>query len=246
MSSAVVPYEQMEKMAKTVAASKLFGIQQPEQALALMALCQAEGIHPMTAVRDYHIVNNRPSLKAETMLARFHQAGGRVRWYELSDAKADAEFSHPQGGTIRLDWTIERANQAGLMSNPTWKKYPRAMLRSRLVSEGVRTVCPQVVQGVYLEDEIINSTPELGAVSVEQGVQSFGTAQLTNAEAEVYVEDISSAPTLEALRDNFSAAWRHNTDEKRRASLKLAYDARKAELEEQAMSAAIEAQKEQG
>lgn len=231
MTTAVVTYEQMEKMAKTVAASKLFGIQQPEQALALMALCQAEGIHPMTAVRDYHIISGRPALKAETMLSRFHQAGGRVKWYELSDAKADAEFSHPQGGTIRLDWTIDRAKQAGLMGNATWNKYPRAMLRSRLISEGVRTVCPQVVQGVYTDDEIINSTPELGAVSVEQGVQSFGTAQLTNQEADDYLKAISEAPTLEALRDNFSAAWRATTDERRRASLKMAYDCRKAELE---------------
>jgi hypothetical protein len=240
--TAIVPYSEMERMAATVAKSKLFGVQQPEQALALMALCQAEGIHPMTAVRDYHIIQNRPSLKAETMLARFLQAGGKVQWHELTDKKAEATFSHPTGGTVRLDWTVERAKQAGLAGKDVWQTYPRPMLRSRLISEGVRTVCPSIVQGVYTPEEIENLTPEI-ATTVEQAVESFGKASMPNADVEQHLATIRDAEGTPQLKSAFQAAHKAAVaakDERRIGTFSLAYEARKGELEQRV----IEGQKD--
>lgn len=233
MSNAVVSYNDMQRMATTVAKSGLFGVKNEDQALALMALCQAEGIHPMTAVRDYHIISGRPALKAETMLARFMQNGGKVEWHALTDQKAEATFSHPQGGSVRLDWTLDRAKQAGLLSNPTWQKYPRPMLRSRLISEGVRTVSPGIVQGVYTPDEIENSAPEIVTVSAEQAVQSFDTAPLLQDAANDYTTRIIEAADLDALKSVFAEAYtsaKSAKDEKRMATFKAAYDARRDEL----------------
>ena len=231
--TAMVPYSEMERMAVTVAKSKLFGIQQPEQALALMALCQAEGIHPMTAVRDYHIIQGRPSLKSETMLSRFLASGGKVEWHSLTDQKAEATFSHPNGGTIKLDWTIERAKQAGLAGKDIWKGYPRAMLRNRLISEGVRTVNPSIVQGVYTPEEMENLTPEL-AVSVEQAVQSFGTPHMPGEEVEAHLAAMKSATAIASLKIAYQAAHKAAVaakDERRIGTFSLAYEARKGELE---------------
>lgn len=233
MSNAVVSYNDMQRMATTVAKSGLFGVKNEDQALALMALCQAEGIHPMTAVRDYHIISGRPALKAETMLARFMQNGGKVEWHALTDQKAEATFSHPQGGTVRLDWTLDRAKQAGLLSNPTWQKYPRPMLRSRLISEGVRTVSPGIVQGVYTPDEIENSAPEIVTVSAEQAVQSFDTAPLLQDAANDLTSQIIDAPDMDTLKAVFASAYasaKSAKDEKRMATFKAAYDARRDEL----------------
>lgn len=233
--TSMVPYSEMEKMAVTVAKSKLFGIQQPEQALALMALCQAEGIHPMTAVRDYHIIQGRPSLKSETMLSRFLASGGKVQWHELNDQKAEATFSHPQGGTVRLDWTIERAKQAGLASKDIWKGYPRAMLRNRLISEGVRTVNPSIVQGVYTPEEMENLTPELTAVSVEQAVQAFGAPSMPGEEVESHLEAIKAATTVPSLKIAYQLAFKAAVgvkDERRIGTFQLAYEARKGDLEQ--------------
>lgn len=233
MSNAVVSYNDMQRMATTVAKSGLFGVKNEDQALALMALCQAEGIHPMTAVRDYHIISGRPALKAETMLARFMQNGGKVEWHALTDQKAEATFSHPQGGSVRLDWTLDRAKQAGLLSNPTWQKYPRPMLRSRLISEGVRTVSPGIVQGVYTPDEIENSAPEIVTVSAEQAVQSFDTAPLLQDAANDLTSQIIDAPDMDTLKAVFASAYtsaKSAKDEKRMATFKAAYDARRDEL----------------
>jgi len=233
MSNAVVPYNEMERMAVTVAKSGLFGVKDKDQALALMALCQAEGIHPMTAVRDYHIIKGRPSLKAETMLARFMQNGGKVEWHTLTDQKAEATFSHAQGGSVRLDWTLDRAKQAGLLGNETWSKYPRPMLRSRLISEGVRTVAPGIVQGVYTPDELENSAPELVTVSAEQAVQTFDTAPIEQDLSNDAVTKILEAPTMEALKATFAAAYtmaKDAKDDKRMSLFKSAYDGRRDEL----------------
>jgi hypothetical protein len=152
--SNLIPVSDVERMAGAIAKSGLFGVKQPEQALALMLIAQAEGLHPAIAARDYHIIQGRPALKADAMLARFQANGGRVKWLELSDAVAEAEFSHPAGGTVSIAWSIEMAKRAGLTKNQTWSQYPRAMLRARCISEGIRTVFPGVVVGTYTPEEV--------------------------------------------------------------------------------------------
>lgn len=143
----------IERMARAFAASKLFGVQNPEQALALCLVAQAEGRHPASAAQDYHIISGRPAKKADAMLRDFIASGGKVEWHALTDETADATFSHPSGGSVRIDWTMKRAQAAGI-NNPMWKKYPRQMLRSRTVSEGVRTVCPGATSGMYVPEEV--------------------------------------------------------------------------------------------
>jgi hypothetical protein len=144
----------IEKLADAVARSRMFGIQTREQALVLMAIAQAEGRHPAEAARDYSIIQGKPAKTAEAMMRDFIHAGGKVEWHALSDDVADATFAHPQGGTIRILWDMGRANKAGLAGKDMWKKYPRQMLRSRCVSEGVRTVCPSATSGFYVPEEV--------------------------------------------------------------------------------------------
>ena len=145
---------EVAQMAKAVASSNLFGVKTPDQALALMLLAQAEGLHPMVAARDYHIIEGRPSMKADAMLARFQLAGGKVKWLALTDVKVAAEFTHESGGSAVIDWDMDRAKQAGLGGKGNWNKYPRQMLRARVISEGIRTVYPACVVGVYTPEEV--------------------------------------------------------------------------------------------
>jgi hypothetical protein len=158
VSTALVPVTDLEKMAHAVAASKLFGITTPEQAMALMLVAQAEGLHPATAARDYHIIQGRPTLKADAMLARYLASGGKVEWHEHTDAAVEATFTHPQGGSLKIKWDMARAKQADLKS-PMWTKYPRQMLRARVISEGVRATNPAVAVGVYTPEEAEDFEP---------------------------------------------------------------------------------------
>ena len=154
MSNEIATITDIEKMADATVKSGLFGIKTKEQGIALMLLCQSEGIHPMRAAAEYHIIQGRPALKADAMLARFQRAGGSVRWNRLDDKEVSATFSHPQGGEATVNWTLDMAKNAGLTGKDTWKQYPRQMLRSRVISEGVRTVFPGVATGIYTPEEV--------------------------------------------------------------------------------------------
>ena len=149
----LIPINEVREMAKVVAASKLFGMKDEAGAFALLLLAQAEGLHPMIAARDYDIINGRPAKKSEAMHRSFLAAGGKLTWHKLDDTIADATFLHPQGGEVRITWDLDRAAKAGVTGNPTWKKYPRAMLRSRCISEGVRTIYPEATSGMYEIEE---------------------------------------------------------------------------------------------
>lgn len=175
----------MERMAKAFAASKLFGVQNLDQALALMLVAQSEGRHPASAAQDYHIISGRPAKKADAMLRDFLSAGGKVEWHALTDEKADATFSHWAGGSARIDWTLQRAQAAGI-NNPMWKKYPRQMLRSRVVSEGVRTVCPGATSGMYVPEEVQD-------ILAEQATPAPAPANIEAVEAE-FVDTTEFAP----------------------------------------------------
>ena len=150
----LVPYDQIERMANAIAKSGLFGIKTVDQALALMAVAQAEGRHPGSVAKDYHIIQGRPALKADVMLARFQQAGGKVEWKTYSDHNVTAMFSHPNGGSVEIAWTIEMAQRIGLATKDSWKNYPRQMLRARVISEGIRTIYPGVIVGEYTVEEV--------------------------------------------------------------------------------------------
>lgn len=151
-------FAEMERLAVAIAKSRLFGITTPEQAIVLMQIAQAEGRHPALAARDYDIIQGRPAKKAEAMHRDFLAAGGKVEWTTLTDDTADATFSHPQGGTARIIWDTDRAALAGLEKKENWKKYPRQMLRNRVVSEGVRTVWPMATSGFHLPEEMGDAT----------------------------------------------------------------------------------------
>jgi len=178
----LIPFDQTKLMAQAIAESKLFGIQTPAQALALGLLCQAEGRHPAEAARDYHIINGKPSLKSEAMLARFQQAGGKVEWHEYGHEAVSGTFSHPQGGSLKVSWTIQDATRAGLTGNPTWKKFPRQMLKARCISEAVRGIFPGVLSGLYAPEE----------------VQEFAPVQVQTEPEPIQIETqpVSQPPTL--------------------------------------------------
>ena len=165
--SEIVALQDIERAGNYIAKSGLFGVKTPEQAIALMLVAQAEGRNPFEAARDYHIIQGRPALKADSILARFQQAGGSVRWIELSDTKAVAEFSHPQGGKVTIDWDLDRAKRAGLLGKENWRNYPRQMLRARVISEGVRTIYPGVCVGTYTVEEVQDMAPEKPAEEAE-------------------------------------------------------------------------------
>ena len=151
-----VPMSEMQAMAKSLVASRMFGFKTEAEALSIMLIAQAEGRSPALAARDYHVIQGRPALKADAMLARFQQEGGVVEWVTYSDTKVAGKFSHPKSCPVpvQIEWTIDMAKRIGLATRDNWRNYPRAMLRARVISEGVRTTYPGIAVGIYTVEEV--------------------------------------------------------------------------------------------
>lgn len=228
--TAIVPFEQQQHLAHAFAKSGLFGVKTPEQALALMALCEAEGLHPAKAVQDYDIIQGKPAKKAQAMLASFLNNRGKVEWISRTDTNCTATFSHPDGGSITVDWDMERAKVAGLAGKDNWRKFPRAMLHARVISEGVRSVFPGATSGLYTPEEVRDFDAPL--TNGKHAVIEHAPQEKVVSDGMVEVEKLSQAKDLDELKTLFLAAkhaLRDSPDALARAiEMK---NARKAELE---------------
>lgn len=144
------------EMATAAAKSGLFaGIGTPEAAFTLMMLCHSEGLHPMQALRRFDIIDGKPSMKADAILAEFLNRGGMVEWHRNDHEECRATFTAPGLKTpVTVSWTIADAQRAGLLRKNNWMGYPRQMLRARVISEGVRMSMPAVVVGIYTPEEV--------------------------------------------------------------------------------------------
>jgi hypothetical protein len=154
---------ELEAMAGHIVKSGLFGIKKVEEAVALMLIAVAEHRHPGTVASEYNIILGRPALKADAILARFQSAGGKVEWHDYTDTIVSGTFCHPAGGSLKVDWDMDRAKAAGLGGKDNWKKFPRQMLRARCISDGVRGVYPAVLQGFYTPEEVQDFAPSTSA-----------------------------------------------------------------------------------
>lgn len=181
----------VERVALAIAKGGLFGSNDPNAVLTLCLLAQAEGQHPAVVFRDYHIIQGKPAKKAEAMLRDFINAGGKVEWHKLDDTAADATFSHPCG-SARIDWTMERAKKAGL-TTAMWNKYPRQMLRSRVISEGIRTVYPGATSGLYESGEVADITGTEAPIDLTP--QDNPTADEPTPKARVVLDGPYKSPT---------------------------------------------------
>jgi hypothetical protein len=94
-----------------------------------------------------------------------------VEWLEYSDQVVSGRFTHPLGGTVVITWTIQQAKLANLSWKDNWKHYPRAMLRARAISEGVRTTFPGVSVGIYTPEEIESQPNERNITPSKLGGQ---------------------------------------------------------------------------
>lgn len=149
----VISMNDVVTMANVVCKSGLFGVKDPNQAMALMLLCQAEGLHPMVACRQYHVIQGRAAMTSQTMMSKFLAGGGKQEIHTATETEADITLSHPAGGSMRVRWTIEQAQKAGLANKDNWKNHPRSMLLRRAQAEAVRAVAPFVLEGVPTADE---------------------------------------------------------------------------------------------
>lgn len=129
-------------------------VKTPGQALSIIFTGQEIGIPPMHALRSIHVIQGKPTMSAELMLALFKQRGGKAQWRRSDGDVAELWLRHPNGDEHVETFTLEDAKRASLTSKDGWRNYPKAMLRARATSAGLRAVAPDIIAGIYDPEEL--------------------------------------------------------------------------------------------
>jgi hypothetical protein len=162
LSLQVQSVDDLARLARVFAASGLFGragnqeTQVAECAIRLMAGMEA-GFSPFASATGVHIINGRPAFSANLLA----QAVRRHPDYDYRVLEKTAQLCRirflSRGELLGEElFTIEMAERAGLLKNPTWRSYPEAMLFSRALTAGMRTHCPDALGGhpAYTPEEL--------------------------------------------------------------------------------------------
>ena len=237
--SNIIPVSDMTVMADSIVKSGFYGFKNKEQVMAVMLVAQAENKHPASVVQEYDIIQGKPALKSQAILARFQLSGGSVQWDVVTPKAVKGTFKHPQGGTLTVEWTIEMARQAGIYREGSgWSKYPEDMLRARVISRAVRSIYPACILGHYATEEVMDfDSPmpkHMGVVEdvkspVEVIEASTGDYPIIKPDGEVYALYESPSDWIEAYADLASKVMQSNklTDEQRTEKIAALAEANK-------------------
>ncbi len=115
------------------------------------------GLSPMASLRAIHVIEGRPVLSADGMVAIVLGSGKAKYFVRIEESDAAVTYETCRVGTDvprRTTWTMQMAKAAALHLKDNWRAHPRAMLAARAKSELARDVFPDVLMGCYTMDEI--------------------------------------------------------------------------------------------
>lgn len=181
----------MMSMAKTLIDSGFLpsAIKTPAQAVAIMMTGRELQIPTMQALRQINVIQGKPTMSAELMLALAHQRipGFKCHPIESTATSATFEFQRPGQPAYRHTFTMNDAAGMGLVGKDNWKKQPAVMLRWRCISAGLRLIAPDAIAGLYTPEEIqpdIVVDPNTGTPVVTQNTPIAMPTEKTAAPAD--------------------------------------------------------------
>jgi hypothetical protein len=173
------------------------------QAAAIILTGQELGMAPMRAVRSLVMVKGKVTESADSQLARFKASGGRAQFTELSDEVAELRLRHPNGDEHVERFTLADAKRAGIAS-PMYQKFPRAMLRSRAITAGLKSLGWEGGTGIYDPSEL---TEPAADGEVRETRRSRRAQEAEVVEAEVVEEPLTLEVALGLALPGGSKAW---------------------------------------
>jgi hypothetical protein len=225
----------LKELATTLAKSTMIPAAfraKPIDAFVVILQGQELGLSPMQSLNSIVVIQGKPTLSAQLMLALCR---AKIKDFSLS-VKQEAESVTVTGkrgdDSFESTWGKDKAAAMGLLGKDNYKKQLVTMLRWRAISEVCRVLCPDVLMGVYateefqdLEGEVIKIEPKECDVEIfhqERKEQHPEKYELGNPDYEVAngkfrgkaLKDIEEAElieyfdTLEArIAENKGKAW---------------------------------------
>lgn len=169
----------------------------PANVLVAMEYGEALGLAPMAAIQGITVIKGKPTASASLMAGLVRRAGHILR-VSGDDKRAECTIirSDDPEFEFKAVWTIDRAKKAGLTSNPTWGKYPEAMLKARAISECARNACSEILAGVQYTPE------ELGEV-VEPATERVTAQRSTPVRSKAVTSTVPKATRPSVVEPDF-------------------------------------------
>lgn len=120
------------------------------------------GLTPAKAMNQINIINGRPALSAQCMNGLMQARGIKVSTIKNDNTECIVSGTR-NGVTEEVSYKMEDAKKAGLDGKDNWKKYPRRMLFARAISELANKIAPDVIMGLYTQEEVEDfDEPKIG------------------------------------------------------------------------------------
>lgn len=162
--------EDLYRFSVSVDASKLapHGLDTPEKIMVAAQLGAELGMTFMQAVMTIHVINGKPALSGELMLALI-RASSVCEWIRVSYHKDDdgmlgivESMRRGNPGPERTTFTEAEAKHASLWGKTDpWRKYPGAMCQWRAVGIHTRQNYSDVTLGIRVIEELDDYGPRV-------------------------------------------------------------------------------------
>jgi hypothetical protein len=130
-------------------------IRSAEAALFIVLTGRDLGMSPVQSLRSINIIKGKVEVSADAQLGLFHRNGGRSTFVTLTDVEAVLELRAPWlVAPHRESFSFADAQKAKLTGGENYQKYPKAMLRSRAITAGLKSIGFDATAGVYAPGEL--------------------------------------------------------------------------------------------
>jgi len=192
------------KLGTALYKSKMFpNVGSPEGAITIIEYGRELGLKPVVALQTMSVINGKICIEAKAMLSMAIQNGIKIKILEKSKEGAKVEFQREGFEKFVESFTIKDAEKAGIIYDKNrkikanWKAFPEEMCYWRCIAKGLRAYAPDLILGLYIPEEIIDS-PILN----EEETKQKQTQEVEDTEViDVEVEEETEEPQKEETKE---------------------------------------------
>lgn len=142
-------------------------ITSPEQAMAIILTGRELGIGPMAALQGIDVIQGKPSISPQLMLAMVNGTG-QVEDIKVETGVDGATVTIKRKGRSAYTTTFgpKEARAMALDGKDNYKKQPAVMYQWRAIGANLRVTFPDVIKGMYTMHDS-DGTPDTGADFIE-------------------------------------------------------------------------------
>jgi len=153
-------FNQAVKLASTLAKSTVVPMpfrNKPEEVFAALVMGAELGFQPIQSLNSIVFIQGAATLKASTMLA-LARAKVKDLSVEIVESTTQVETTIKRGNdSYTSTWNDEKASAMGLLGKDNYRKQKMTMFRWRSVSEALKIMCPDILMGLNMAEEFMDS-----------------------------------------------------------------------------------------